>query len=163
MSETLNKSSTTGQTTNQNPTAPDKSASNTEASKKTIGYPGHSGSQSTAAPTPIDQDKPICHSALEQAPAHQAADCEDKPVGHAEGAGQTQAHADHCGSTPDQSKHAWKEHISKAKQALNQLTEAELLQTEGDLLKLTIIVQRRYGITHEAAEKQVKTVLDQCL
>jgi len=57
----------------------------------------------------------------------------------------------------DQKRHL---HAGSAKQTWSQLTEEELLQTEGDLRKLRALLQQRYGISGEAADKQIKGLLD---
>lgn len=49
----------------------------------------------------------------------------------------------------------WKEHVGSAKILWGKLTDDELLKTEGRLEKLAGLVQQRYGVTKEAAEKQV--------
>ena len=49
----------------------------------------------------------------------------------------------------------WKQHAGAAKIAWGKLTDDEILKTEGQLQKLTGIVQERYAITKEVADKQV--------
>ena len=44
--------------------------------------------------------------------------------------------------------------------AWGKLTEDELLQSEGHAEKLAGLVQERYAITHDEAEKQVKSFFD---
>ena len=50
----------------------------------------------------------------------------------------------------------WKEAVGGAKIAWGKLTEDELLQSEGHEQKLAGLIQQRYAITHDEAEKQVK-------
>ncbi|MEN9985835.1 MAG: hypothetical protein RI925_1337 [Pseudomonadota bacterium] len=50
----------------------------------------------------------------------------------------------------------WKQHVGAAKIAWGELTEDELLQTEGHVQKLTGLVQERYAISQEEADTQVK-------
>ena len=49
----------------------------------------------------------------------------------------------------------WKQHAGAAKVAWGKLTDDEILQTEGHLQKLAGIIQERYAITKDIAEKQV--------
>lgn len=53
-------------------------------------------------------------------------------------------------------KGKWKQHIGSAKIAWGKLTEDELLKSEGHAQRLTGLVQERYAITHDEADKQVK-------
>jgi uncharacterized protein YjbJ (UPF0337 family) len=55
----------------------------------------------------------------------------------------------------------WKQQIGAAKIAWGKLTEDELLKTEGQEMRLAGLVQARYAIKRDEAEKQVKTFLDQ--
>ncbi|MDX1343144.1 CsbD family protein [Reinekea sp. G2M2-21] len=57
-------------------------------------------------------------------------------------------------------KEDWNKMMGDAKVAWGKLTEDELLKTEGHIQKLTGIVQSRYAITREVAEKQVQGFLD---
>ena len=54
----------------------------------------------------------------------------------------------------------WKQQVGSAKVAWGKLTEDELLQSEGHAEKLAGLVQERYAITHDEAEKQVKSFFD---
>jgi hypothetical protein len=56
----------------------------------------------------------------------------------------------------DEIKGKWKQQVGAAKIAWGKLTDDELLQTEGHEQKLTGLVQERYAITRDEAEKQVK-------
>jgi len=56
----------------------------------------------------------------------------------------------------DQVKGVWKQHVGAAKIAWGKLTEDELLKLEGHQQKLTGLVQERYAITRDEADKQVK-------
>lgn len=49
----------------------------------------------------------------------------------------------------------WKQHAGAAKILWGKLTDDEILKTEGQLQKLVGIIQERYAITQEAADKQV--------
>lgn len=57
-------------------------------------------------------------------------------------------------------KGKWKQHIGSARIAWGELTDDELLQTQGHLQKLTGLIQERYAITLDEAEKQVKGFID---
>ncbi len=52
-------------------------------------------------------------------------------------------------------KGKWKQQVGAAKIAWGKLTDDELLETEGHAQKLTGLVQERYAMSHDAAEKQV--------
>ncbi|WP_273207580.1 CsbD family protein [Marinobacter subterrani] len=56
----------------------------------------------------------------------------------------------------DEMKGKWKQQVGKAKLAWGDLTEDELLAAEGRQDKLTGLIQERYAVTREEAEKQVK-------
>lgn len=56
----------------------------------------------------------------------------------------------------DEVKGKWKQQVGAAKIAWGKLTEDELLQIEGHEEKLAGLVQERYAITRDEAEKQVK-------
>lgn len=53
-------------------------------------------------------------------------------------------------------KGKWKQQVGAAKIAWGKLTEDELLKSEGQTQKLAGLVQERYAITRDEAEKQVK-------
>ena len=55
----------------------------------------------------------------------------------------------------DEIKGKWKQQVGAAKIAWGKLTDDELLQAEGHQQKLTGLVQERYAITRDQAEKQV--------
>lgn len=55
----------------------------------------------------------------------------------------------------DQIAGKWKQHAGSAKILWGKLTDDEILKTEGRAEKLAGIVQERYGVTKEAAQKQV--------
>jgi uncharacterized protein YjbJ (UPF0337 family) len=59
----------------------------------------------------------------------------------------------------DEVKGKWKQHVGAAKIAWGNLTEDELLKSEGHEQKLAGIVQERYAITRDEADKQVKNFL----
>ncbi|WP_097462156.1 CsbD family protein [Mangrovitalea sediminis] len=58
-------------------------------------------------------------------------------------------------TTVDEMKGKWKQQIGKAKLAWGKLTEDEILKSEGRAEKLQGLIQERYAITREEAEKQV--------
>ncbi len=60
----------------------------------------------------------------------------------------------------NQVKGAWKQHVGAAKIAWGKLTEDELLKLEGHQQKLTGLVQERYAITRDEADKQVKNFFE---
>jgi uncharacterized protein YjbJ (UPF0337 family) len=60
----------------------------------------------------------------------------------------------------DELKGKWKEHVGAAKIVWGKLTDDELLRAEGEAQKLIGLIQQRYAITHEEAERQVKHFLD---
>ena len=60
----------------------------------------------------------------------------------------------------DEIKGKWKQHVGAAKIAWGKLTEDEFLQLEGQEQKLTGLVQERYAITRDEADKQVKAFFD---
>jgi len=55
----------------------------------------------------------------------------------------------------DELKGKWKQHVGAAKIVWGKLTEDELLKSEGHAQKLTGLVQERYAITRDEADKQV--------
>lgn len=60
----------------------------------------------------------------------------------------------------DEIKGKWKQQIGGAKVAWGKLTEDELLESEGHEQKLAGLVQERYAITRDEADKQVKKFFD---
>ncbi|MBA3582024.1 MAG: CsbD family protein [Gammaproteobacteria bacterium] len=56
----------------------------------------------------------------------------------------------------DQVKAKWKQYAGDAKVAWGKLTDDELLQIEGNGQKLAGLVQERYALSREDAEKQVE-------
>ncbi|WP_428239588.1 CsbD family protein [Gynuella sp.] len=58
--------------------------------------------------------------------------------------------------TNDEIKSKWKKQVGAAKTTWSKLTEGELTKVVGHQTKLTGLVQERYAITREDAEKQVK-------
>lgn len=54
----------------------------------------------------------------------------------------------------------WKQIKGKAQEKWGKLTHDELDQVNGNLQKLTGLVQERYGKTREAAEEEVKRFYD---
>lgn len=60
----------------------------------------------------------------------------------------------------DQIKGDWKQKVGAAKIAWGKLTEDEILKSEGHAQRLAGIVQERYAITRDEAEKQVKSFFE---
>ena len=60
----------------------------------------------------------------------------------------------------DEVKGKWKQQIGAAKIAWGKLTEDELLKLEGHEQKLAGLVQERYAVTRDEADKQVKAFFD---
>lgn len=56
----------------------------------------------------------------------------------------------------DEIKGMWKQKVGAAKIAWGKLTEDELLRLEGHQQKLAGLVQERYAISRDEADKQVK-------
>jgi uncharacterized protein YjbJ (UPF0337 family) len=54
----------------------------------------------------------------------------------------------------------WKQLMGAAKLTWGQLTDDELLKSEGHEQKLVGLIQQRYAITSDEASKQVKEFLD---
>ncbi len=59
----------------------------------------------------------------------------------------------------DTLKGQWKQLSGRAKATWGKLTDDELLRIEGNAQRLSGLVQERYGVTREEAEKQVKDFL----
>jgi uncharacterized protein YjbJ (UPF0337 family) len=57
----------------------------------------------------------------------------------------------------DEIKGKWKQRVGAAKIVWGKLTEDELLKSEGHAQKLTGLVQERYAITRDEADKQVSS------
>lgn len=62
----------------------------------------------------------------------------------------------------DELKGKWQQQVGAAKIAWGKLTEDELLKSEGHAQKLAGLVQERYAITRDEADKQVKDFIDKC-
>ena len=56
----------------------------------------------------------------------------------------------------DEIKGKWKQQVGAAKIAWGKLTEDELLKSEGHEQKLAGLIQERYAITRDEADKQIK-------
>jgi uncharacterized protein YjbJ (UPF0337 family) len=56
----------------------------------------------------------------------------------------------------DELKGKWQQQVGAAKVAWGELTDDELLKSEGHEQKLAGLVQERYAITRDAADLQVK-------
>lgn len=59
----------------------------------------------------------------------------------------------------DELKGQWKQQVGEAKIAWGKLTEDELVESNGHLEKLAGLLQERYALGRDEAEKQVKTFL----
>jgi len=55
----------------------------------------------------------------------------------------------------------WKQQVGSAKVIWGKLTDDELLKTEGHVQKLGGLLQERYAITKEAADKQVSDFMSE--
>ena len=62
----------------------------------------------------------------------------------------------------DELKGKWKQQVGAAKIAWGKLTEDELLQSEGQEQKLAGLLQERYAMRRDEADKQVKSFLEKC-
>ena len=60
----------------------------------------------------------------------------------------------------DEVKGKWKQQMGAAKIAWGKLTEDELLKSEGHAQKLAGLVQERYAVTRDEADKQIKSFFD---
>lgn len=60
----------------------------------------------------------------------------------------------------DEVKGIWKQQVGAAKIAWGKLTEDELLKLEGHHQKLIGLVQERYAISRDEADKQVKNFFE---
>ena len=65
---------------------------------------------------------------------------------------QQQQSLHHIGETNSR----WKGRIEAAKQNWDKLTEEELLNSDGQMQKLSELVQERYALSRDDAEKQIK-------
>lgn len=57
-------------------------------------------------------------------------------------------------------KSKWPSQVKAAKTQWGKLSEAEILKSDGNAQQLSGLVQQRYNIGRDAADKQVKTFLD---
>jgi Uncharacterized protein conserved in bacteria len=55
----------------------------------------------------------------------------------------------------------WNQIMGRAKAAWAELTDDELLHVEGDAQKLSGLIQKKYGIAREKAERQVKRFFEE--
>jgi len=60
----------------------------------------------------------------------------------------------------DEIKGIWKQHVGAAKIMWSKLTDDEFLKLEGHVQKLTGLIQERYAITRDEADKQVKSFFE---
>lgn len=56
----------------------------------------------------------------------------------------------------------WDQYIGSAKVTWGKLTDDELMKSEGNLQKLSGLVEQRYALSRDIAETQVKKFLDTC-
>ncbi|MEO3677763.1 hypothetical protein ABGI61_01925 [Rheinheimera sp. FR7-31] len=59
-------------------------------------------------------------------------------------------------------KTKWPQQVKAAKSQWGKLSEAEILKSEGDPQQLSNLVQQRYAIGRDMADKQVASFLDKC-
>ena len=59
-------------------------------------------------------------------------------------------------------KGKWPQQVKAAKTQWGKLSEAEILKSDGNPQQLSGLVQQRYAITRDVADKQVKSFLDKC-
>lgn len=59
-------------------------------------------------------------------------------------------------------KGKWPQQVNAAKTQWGKLSEAEILKSDGNPQQLSGLVQQRYAITRDVADKQVKSFLDKC-
>ena len=62
--------------------------------------------------------------------------------------------------SPTELAGVWKEHIGAAKVFWAKLTDDELLRSRGELQQLAGLIQQRYAISREAADRQVQEFLN---
>lgn len=60
----------------------------------------------------------------------------------------------------DEMKGKWKQQVGSVKLAWGKLTEDEILKSEGRTEKLAGLVQERYAVTRDEADKQVRKFFD---
>lgn len=60
----------------------------------------------------------------------------------------------------DELKGKWKQQVGSVKLAWGKLTEDEILKSEGRTEKLAGLVQERYAVTRDEADKQVRKFFD---
>ncbi len=60
----------------------------------------------------------------------------------------------------DEIKGKWKQQVGAAKIVWGKLTDDELLKLEGQTDRLTGLVQERYAITRDEADRQVKSFFE---
>ncbi|AVY95252.1 MULTISPECIES: CsbD family protein [Microvirgula] len=59
-------------------------------------------------------------------------------------------------------KSKWEQHVGTARTTWDKLTEDELRKSDGHEQKLVGLVQERYAISRDEADKQVKGFLEKC-
>jgi uncharacterized protein YjbJ (UPF0337 family) len=59
-------------------------------------------------------------------------------------------------------KTKWPQQVKAAKSQWGKLSETEILNSDGDLHQLSTLVQQRYSLAGDVADKQVKSFLDKC-
>jgi uncharacterized protein YjbJ (UPF0337 family) len=60
----------------------------------------------------------------------------------------------------DELKGKWKQQVGSVKLAWGKLTEDEILKSKGRTEKLAGLVQERYAVTRDEADKQIKKFFD---
>jgi hypothetical protein len=56
----------------------------------------------------------------------------------------------------------WPSQIKAAKSNWNKISESELIKSNGTEINLTELVQQRYAVSKDVANKQVKSFIDKC-
>lgn len=60
----------------------------------------------------------------------------------------------------DTLKGQWKQLMGRAKQTWSKITDDELLKIKGNVQQLSGLIQERYGVAREDAEKQIENFLE---
>jgi uncharacterized protein YjbJ (UPF0337 family) len=102
--------------------------------------------------TPVSQPAAENNTQAPTTPSHADAEIKSRP--------QQEQQQQMSVPSVDEIKGKWKQHVGAAKIAWGKLTEDEFLQLEGQHQKLTGLVQERYAITRDEADKQVKAFFD---
>lgn len=74
----------------------------------------------------------------------------------------TQSPQQQAGTVGQMFSGKWDQYIGSAKVTWGELTDDELMKSEGNLQKLAGLVEQRYALSRDIAETQVKKFLDTC-